>query len=308
MGRFSTAVDPAWLHHEDRPTDAALALQWLGTAGFRVVYRRDATGPVDPGGDPRGAGCADHHVWLDPHLSRHSLRELAMGPLSPKLDRIAADVDRADAIVVGHSHFDHAIDAPAIARQHGANLYGSSSTIAIGRGYGVAESQLHVLAPGVTVHDGPCAITAYRSQHSRFAFGRVPAPGHVTAPLAWPAPVGAFKVGDVLALHLGGGPLTIAHLGSADLIEAELTGVQADVVLACTVGRYATERFTHRVIDALKPKLVIPCHWDQFWRPIDAPARQIPTNDLGAFLDEVRSHPSKPELRVLPMRGWLTLA
>ncbi len=294
MGRLSTRIDPAWLHHEATPDGAVQALQWLGTAGFRLRQR---------GPDGR-----DHHLWLDPHLSRHSLWEVATGRLAPKLDRIAADVDAADAVAVGHSHFDHAIDAPEIAKRHGARLYGSASMTEIARGYGVDPALLRTLEPGVTQHDGPCALTAFRSQHSKFAFGRIPAPGHVREPLAWPAKAQDFRVGDVFGLHVAGGPLSVYHVGSADLIEAEIEGVQADVVLACTVGRYATERFTHRLLDALRPKIVIPCHWDQFWRPIDAPVRQIPTNDLGAFLEEVRSHASRPEIRVLPMRGWTRLA
>ncbi len=293
MGRWSAAIDPAWLHHEERPTAARLALQWLGTAGFRVVF---------------GEGGAEHHVWLDPHLSRHSLAEVALTRLRPNLQRIAADVDRADAVAVGHAHFDHAIDAPEIARRFDARLYGSASMMEIARGYGTPEALLRPLVPGVTVNDGPCSLTAYRSQHSRFAFGRVPAPGDVKAPLRWPAHAKNFRVGEVLALHLAGGPLTVAHLGSADLIEAELEGVQADVVLACTVGRQATPNFTHRMIDALQPQLIVPCQWDRFWRPIDAPPLQIPTNDLEGFLAEVRRHPRAPDIKVLPLRGWLTLA
>ncbi|MCB9738238.1 MAG: MBL fold metallo-hydrolase [Planctomycetes bacterium] len=293
MSRLQVSIDPGWLHHEPKPEHARLAVQWWGTAGFRVLHRADDGTP--------------HHLWLDPHLSRHSLWEVARGALSPKIDRIEAAVDCADAVAVGHSHFDHAIDAPAIAERHRARIYGSSSMAEIALGYGVDASLVHTLEPGVGVCEGPCTLTAFRSQHSKFAFGRVPAPGHVREPLRWPARAGAFRVGDVLGLHIAGGPASIYHVGSADLIEAELEGVQADVVLACTVGRYATENFTHRLIDALRPKLVIPCHWDQFWRPIEAPVRQIPTNDLGAFLDEVRSHPSRPEVRVLPIGGWTAL-
>jgi L-ascorbate metabolism protein UlaG (beta-lactamase superfamily) len=294
MGRWSVAIDAGWLHHEARPEGAAQALQWLGTAGFRVV-QRDAQG-------------AEHHLWLDPHLSRHSPLELLRGPIAPKIERICADVDRADAVAVGHAHFDHAVDAPEIAKRFGARLYGSSSVAEIALGYGVEAGLVHRLEPGVTVHDGPCALTAFRSQHSRFAFGRVPADGHVRAPLRWPARASAFRVGDVFGLHVGGGPASIFHVGSADLIDAELEGVQADVVLACTMGRHATPRFTERLIAALRPKLIVPCHWDQFWRPMEAPVRQIPSNDLGGFLQEVRACDPRVELRVLPLRGWLRLS
>ncbi len=287
MGKLSTQVDPRWFDSDTKAEALAsgLAVQWLGTAGFRVVAQ-------------------DHHVWLDPHLSRHSLWEVATQRLTPKPDRIDADVDICHAVAVGHSHFDHAIDTPYIAQKHGAKVYGSESTLNLCRGEGVDEGLLTRLVPGELHSEGPFALRAVRSQHSTFAFGRVPAPGDITAPLATPARAERFRVGEVFGLHLGCGHGSVYHVGSADLIEAELEGVQADVVLCCTVGRYATENFTHRVIDALKPKLVIPCHWDQFWRPLDATPKQIPTNDLAAFLAEVRSHPSAPQVRVLPPRGW----
>ncbi|MCO4764031.1 MAG: MBL fold metallo-hydrolase [Myxococcales bacterium] len=291
MGRLTTRVDESWFSHTSRAEAMAggLALQWLGTAGFRLVSN-------------------DHHVWLDPHLSRHSLWQVATQQLAPNAARIDADVDQCHAICVGHSHFDHAIDTPFMAKAHNARVYGSESTLNLCRGHGVGESQLVRLDPGERHTEGPFSIRGVPSQHSTFAFGRVPAPGKILAPLDTPARAEKFRVGDVLGLHLSCDHGSVYHIGSADLIEAELTGVQADVVLCCTVGRYATENFTHRVLDALKPKLVIPCHWDQFWRSMDKSPRQIPGNDLGGFLAEVQSHPSRPEVRVLPQRGWTRLA
>ncbi|MBI5611236.1 MAG: MBL fold metallo-hydrolase, partial [Deltaproteobacteria bacterium] len=101
----------------------------------------------------------------------------------------------------------------------------------------------------------------------------------------------------------GEGP-SVYHVGSADLNEAEKLGIQADVVLCCTIGRHSGRNFTQRVVNALRPTWIVPCHWDQFWRPLDAPPRQIPTNDLAGFLDEVAACDSAPQVRVLPPRGW----
>lgn len=293
--RLASTIDPKLLHREVRPTAPRLAVQWLGTAGFRVV----------------ADGC---HVWLDPHLSRHSLSELAFGRIAPKADRIAAEVDVAHAVAVGHSHFDHALDAPEVARLHGCPVYGSADTLNWCRGHGTPEALLHELRGEGEQHAvGNFTLRAVKSVHSPFLAGRVPYPGHIEQPLSAPAPVSAWRVGATLGLHLSCAAGSVYHIGSAALLDAELTGVQADVVLCCTIGRHATPRFTHRVIDALQPRIVIPCHWDRFWRPLpDAadrgPVRQIPTNDLAGFLAEVASHPRAPEVRVLPLRGWTALA
>ncbi len=296
LHRLSPSLADVPFHNQPRPdNDQELALQWLGTAGFRLQFQ-------------------GKHLWFDPHLSRHSLAELAFGTIAPVPARVLAQVDAADGVVIGHSHFDHAMDAPVLAQHFGAHVYGAEDTLVYCRGLGVPEAQLHRLAGDAQVHAlGPFAIGARLSQHSPFALGRVPYPGHITRGFQVPARTSAWRVGQTLIPHVTlepqpGRRLTIAHVGSAALIDAELRGLQADVVLACTIGRHATANFTHRVLDALAPKLVVPCHWDQFWRPIDAPVRQIPSNDLAGFLQEVASHASAPRVRVLPMLGWTTLA
>lgn len=290
LQRLTTAIDPHVYHLEPRPaTDVPLAIQWLGTAGFRVQS-------------------GNFHFWLDPHLSRHTLKQLLFEDLEPDLTRIAADVDFANAVAVGHSHFDHAMDAPAIAKLHNAQVYGASDTLNWCRGYGVPEPQLHELrGEGEQFSVGPFDLRAVKSAHSPFALGHVPFPGRIDEPFRAPAHMSQWRVGPVFGLQLQHPIANIYHVGSAALIEAELKGIRADVVLACTIGRHATPNFTRRVIDALKPRIVIPCHWEQFWRPIDAPVLQIPSNDLAGFLREVAEHPRAPQVRVLPMRGWTTI-
>jgi L-ascorbate metabolism protein UlaG (beta-lactamase superfamily) len=287
LDRLSSEIPSALLHREPRPPeDSALALQWLGTAGFRLLSR-------------------GHHLWFDPHLSRHSLAQLALGPIRPDIQRIVEDVDIAHAVAIGHSHFDHALDAPAIARMHGARVYGASDTLNWCRGSGVAEHQLFELrGDGEVYREGPFALRGFRSEHSPFLAGKVPFPGRIAQPFSGPAPVSAWRVGQVLTLHADSPGGSVHHVGSAALVEAELRGVQADVVMACTIGRHATPHFARRLVETLRPKLLIPCHWDRFWEPMDRPARQIPGNDLLGFLEEVAAVPGAPEVRVLPLRGW----
>ena len=289
LGRFAellrTSVPEQMYHREPRPVKPRLAVQWLGTAGFRIIAE-------------------DHHFWIDPHLSRHGLGELLRGPIAPKTDLVARTVDVAHAVAAGHSHFDHALDVPLIAKLRGARVYGSSDTLNYCRGNAVPEQQLHEIRGGEDLREGPFRLRPVLSRHSTILLGRVPFPGRIEWPLSAPLRASALRVGTVFGLHLESDAGSVYHIGSANLIEAELQGLHADVVLCCTVGRQSTERYTARVLDALRPRLVIPCHWDQFWRPLDAAVRQIPGNDLEGFVAEVKSHPLAPEVRVLPLCGW----
>ena len=75
------------------------------------------------------------------------------------------EIDRADWIVIGHSHFDHVYGAERIACATGATLIGSYETVRIMEAQGVPRSQLLPVAGGEKVrltHD----VTVYPSLHS----------------------------------------------------------------------------------------------------------------------------------------------
>src|SRR5262252_6169336 len=53
-------------------------------------------------------------------------------------------IDPADAVLVGHTHFDHALDVPAIARAHGCPVYGSRSLAHLMGLHGLAPQAVEV--------------------------------------------------------------------------------------------------------------------------------------------------------------------
>ena len=111
-------------------------LDWLGTATFRLTHRRS-------------------RVFLDAYMDRV--------PAAPPVGLSAADVDSADFVLVGHSHFDHLAGAEVIAANTGANIIGSNESCRVMRERGVPDEQLlpsqggerHRLADGVTVRVFP---------------------------------------------------------------------------------------------------------------------------------------------------------
>ena len=96
-------------------------LDWYGCATFRM----------------RTAGMT---VFLDAYIDRV--------PAAEPVGLAVEDVDRADWIVVGHSHFDHVYGAERIAQRTGATILGSYETIRIMRAHGVPEAQLLPVAGG----------------------------------------------------------------------------------------------------------------------------------------------------------------
>ena len=61
---------------------------------------------------------------------------------------IDAHIQRADFILITHTHPDHALDVPYIARKTGATVIGTESARNLGRAYGIPGDKLIVARGG----------------------------------------------------------------------------------------------------------------------------------------------------------------
>lgn len=247
----------------------SVRLSWLGTAGF-VVETKETTLLVDPFVTrPTFGGLIQRIVPDDLAIARHIPRKV-------------------DAILCGHSHYDHVADAPRIAKVTGAKLAGSLSTCAWGRSEGLGEDKLVQVPPsGAVVRFGDVEVRFVPSKHGRIALGRVPFVGEVRQPPIGPQHFWHYRMGGAFGILIRTPELTIYHNGSADLIDAELDGERADVLLACLAGRKGTENYVARLVSALRPRLVIPTHHDAFFAPLERGLFLLPGIDVEGFVSEV---------------------
>ncbi len=124
-----------------------ITLDWYGCATFRLVV---------PGGREDGD---DLVVFLDAYIDRV--------PGAAGTGLTADDIDRADWIVVGHSHFDHLWGSERIAKRTGATVIGSHESVRLLVDDDVPESQLLAVAGGERIQLGPATfVTVYPSLHS----------------------------------------------------------------------------------------------------------------------------------------------
>lgn len=251
-----------------RASSGAVRLRWLGTASF--VVETDTT-----------------TVLVDPYLTRRSIPGLLFAHEPDERAIFSAIPSRVDAIVCGHSHYDHVADAPRIALRTGAKLVGSESTCAWGAAEGLDDTRLVRISPrGGSVVVGDVEIRMIPSRHGKALLHRVPLPGVVTATPRLPQPIWAYKMGGAFGVLLRTPGCAIYHNGSADLVDAELEGLSADVLLACLAGRRGTQQYLKRLVDKLAPGLVVPTHHDAFFSPLAEGVHLLPGIDLPGFLAE----------------------
>jgi len=261
-----TARQLAW--PERSPLPSGLELTWVGTAGFRLAYQ----GTV---------------VWIDPYVTRLRFADLLRRRvIAANESAIAQHIDRADAVLVGHTHFDHALDVPAIARHTGCRVYGSASLEHLMGLHGLADRAVVVDAHR-DYEVGPFKIHFVPSVHSKLQLGlRVNYGGELTCEHLDELTPQAYRCGQVWGICIEVAGARIYHQGSADLIEDEIRDRDVDVFLCGIAGRRFTPRYVERVLRALSPKLVVPSHFDDFFQPLGDPKLSFNVN-LTGFADEV---------------------
>jgi len=260
-------VDPAWAlsASEDIPDDA-VTVRFSGTS--TLVFSDGQT------------------QWMvDGWFSRPGPLRLLLGKIGPDLPAIerglaANEVVELDAVLPMHSHYDHAMDAPEVAKRTGAMLLGSESTANIGRGWGLPESQIRVLTDRTPVQLGQFVITPIESGHFQFPDPemRQRALGNplISEPLVPPVSVFDYRLGKAYVLHVSHPRGSWLIVGSAGYVEGALQGLTADVVflgiggLGSQTADYR-ESFWRETVGTVKPRRVIPIHFDSLTAPVAGP-------------------------------------
>jgi L-ascorbate metabolism protein UlaG (beta-lactamase superfamily) len=276
----SVQLDLDWSRHGvDLP--AGLELQWFGTAGFRLAYEGTT-------------------VLIDPFFSRRPLKTtLRSRPFLCDTEVVDRIVPAADAVLVGHTHFDHAVDVPHIARRHGCDVYGSSSLRSLMHLHGVGSHAV-VVEPHQRYEIGPFVVSFTPSIHSKLLLGlKVPSEGEFTCDCLDDLGSGQYRCGQVWGIHIEVAGISLYHQGSANLLDDEIKARGVDVFLCGIAGRVYTRDFTRRILRALDPKVVVAHHHDDFFRPVEAPMAYSFNVNLGGFVDEVAAVDPHLPVRVL---------
>jgi L-ascorbate metabolism protein UlaG (beta-lactamase superfamily) len=276
---------------------AAVTLAYLGTAGWQIIdgkttilidpYLTRAKYPSPNDGvdknDPRPLVGIDSVVESDTAV-------------------IDAHIQHADYIFLTHTHPDHSLDMPYIARKTGALVVGTESTANLARVSGVPTAQIRAVKGDEELTFDTFSVRVIHSLHGIFA---PPRPGRLPPPIPLfpanakpPIRFGQHVEGGTLAYLIRIGGHQIVVFGSMNYIESELRGLRPDVALIGAMPeRQNIENYTPRLMHVLgNPPLVLPTHWDRF--NVGYEVSQQPAVDrLASFLAEVKA--ASPATRVI---------
>jgi L-ascorbate metabolism protein UlaG (beta-lactamase superfamily) len=266
----------AWMLGQ-HPSMAPYAdLEWrqpAGNAPVKVTFFGVATLLFDDG----------ETAWMtDGFFSRPSKWQVVAGRVEPDNDAIAralqaAHVDKLAAVLPVHSHYDHAMDSPEVARRTGAVLVGSESTANIGRGAKLPQGQIRVARLREPMKFGRFTITLFPGRHAPTGFTG----GVIDEPFTPPARASAYKEGQTYAVLVEHEGRSVLVNGSAGFEPGALRGVHADVVMLGigTLGSLDEdyrEAYWREVVRAVGARRVIPIHWDDFTIPSGGPFVPLP--------------------------------
>ena len=309
-----------WLVHQNPDLAPYRALGWQVAPArvpeVKVSFLGVATILIDDG---------ETSLLTDGFFSRPGMMRVFFGQVKPDLEAITRGLRRAGipartgklaAVIPVHSHYDHSMDAPEVAKRTGALLLGSESTANVGRGWELPEAQIRVAKLGEPMTFGRFTVTLFAGRHVPTGFTG----GEITLPLKPPARAIDYREGQSYAVRVQHGARSMLIVGSAGFQPGALRGVTAEVVML-GIGALGPQTDAYRdaywreVVTGVKARRVIPIHWDDFWIPSDQPMKPMPApvDRFRISMDFARDRAAKEgiELRLplewQPMDPWAGL-
>lgn len=241
-------------------------------------------------------------TWMvDGFFSRQSLGRVAFTRLDVDEQRVlevARETFRKlrmpevlSGILVAHSHYDHALDAPFLVKTFGGNLHGSASTGQIALGQDVPPQRVKVQGKQGVASFGQFQVELRESAHAPTGFTG----GFNPSPVRLPAHALSFKEGisySFLVSHprLGKGPFALIQ-PSAGFIPGQNKGLAVQTVFLGTGGlgkldsSYVADYWQEMVLKT-GAKQVYLIHWDNFTLPLMKQGKPVLLEAMPNLVDD----------------------
>lgn len=297
-------------HYEAKPAQVA-----SNTSALTVRFFSVSTLLFDNGKD---------QILIDGFFSRPNIWQVlgtkitANEQLLRQLNR-QYQLQRTRAILVTHSHYDHALDIATLAEiLPNSRIVGSESSLRIATSNPkIKPSQLQALKAWQPMTFGRFTVTAIPSQHTPPTAVNNDLGQQISHSFQMPARFSEFKEGgsfDYLIHHQGQNIFVKASTG---FIPNQLKNLQVDTLFLgiAQLSKQSAEyqqQYLKETLGSLNPKTVIPIHWDDFFQPLQATLTFLPRiaddapRSLNILLEAAQQQGAKAILLSKPVPYVLT--
>jgi Beta-lactamase superfamily domain len=278
------------------PPPDAIAVTFLGVSGLLIRWQGQS-------------------LLTPPLYSNPTLGELLLSDFYPDTERVDRflrdDLKDVQAVFVGHSHYDHALDVPYIALKKtppGIPIYGSRTLVNVlaplvselGANNPLVEVESQALGqvPGpakpIDIPGGRFRVWSILSEHApqlgphvfpKLVQELLPIEtvaawrGQLLAPAkTLPTRVGRWPCGTTLSylieLHEVGKP--VFRIYYQDAATRKPIGYPpgtdpVDLAVLCMGGTTELPDFPRDIVETVRPRFVMGSHWEDFFKPRDLP-------------------------------------
>jgi hypothetical protein len=252
-----------------------------------------------------------HAIMTAPFYSNPGLLQVAFGfPIAANVRRIEQylpPVSDVEAILIGHAHYDHLMDAAYIAERRvpKARLFGNETMIHILAARRWLRDRVEAVdgdagdwtRPGVWhyIAKGSIRFMALRSEHAPHFLGVKLFGGDVEAvQTRLPRTAYGWKEGQTLAFIID----FLSEEGSVDVrihyqdaasnppagfIPASELATPVDVAILCVASFNEVKWYPEGIVDRLKPRSVVLGHWESFFRSPAYRPKPVPLTNTVEF-------------------------
>jgi len=245
-----------------RPTLAPreLAFTWLGAAGVLVRTQNQT-------------------VAVDPYVTRANIVRTVIGSLRSDTKAVDRWIPKVDLILVGHSHADHVLDVPYLARRDNAPVVGSLTTSSIAQTYGTAKELIHVIGGGERLSLNGITVHSVKAGHGTWILPKVTTPGVLVNPEPGPLRGPDFKMGGAFFYRFTVDGIRVGHLSSGALAKGMPKDLDVDVLFVSLAASKDKQAVLEKILASTHPAVVVPIHFDLFFMGLEQTPRRLPGYD-----------------------------
>lgn len=268
---------------------AEIKIRWLSVASV-IIEDGNSSILVDP-------DWTRPNLWHVLGISKLTSNEKLV---SSELEKLG--IKKVGGIFTSHSHFDHAIDAPIVARLTDAINYVDQSSLLISNAYKDPKIKTLLIKAGEPIQIGNFKVTPMLREHAKIgAIGMHFLPGPV--PSDFDFGFWQYYTGDTWFYLIEHPEKTILlDQGSVSHYDLMTTKpVKVDVLIQGIANRESDQEFVSGYLKIFKPSVFIPLHFDNFFKDFDSEnLGQL----FGVNLEELLTHIKKeyPKTKVINPR------